>query len=62
MIIFMIPFFYLTQKMANEKESKAKEGMKMMGLTDSTYYISWFITYLIISFETCIIVTFMFCF
>jgi hypothetical protein len=36
--------------MANEKESKAKEGMKMMGLTDSTYYISWFITYFMISF------------
>jgi hypothetical protein len=32
MIIFIIPFFFLTSKLASEKETKAKEGMKMMGL------------------------------
>ena len=62
MIIFMIPFFYITQKLASEKESKIKEGMKMMGLTDSTYYLSWFITYLLISTFTSMIVTYMLCF
>jgi hypothetical protein len=35
--------------MASEKESKAKEGMKMMGLNDSTYYLAWFILYFTIS-------------
>lgn len=45
MIVFLIPFYYLTSKIASEKESKAREGMKMMGLQDSVYYLSWFILY-----------------
>lgn len=52
MIIFLIPFFYLTSRVASEKESKAKEGMKMMGLKDSTYYLAWFINYMFISMVT----------
>jgi hypothetical protein len=32
MIIYWIPLYYITQKLASEKESKAREGMKMMGL------------------------------
>ena len=30
-----------------EKESKVKEGMKIMGLSELTYFFSDFITYLI---------------
>ena len=57
LIIFKIPYFYLTSKIASEKESKAKEGMKMMGLRDSTYYLAWFICYMSISTLTSLIVT-----
>jgi hypothetical protein len=57
MIIFKIPYFYLTSKIASEKESKAKEGMKMMGLRDSTYYLAWFILYMSISVFTSLVVT-----
>ena len=57
MIIFKIPYFYLTSKIASEKESKAKEGMKMMGLRDSTYYFAWFILYMSISVFTSLVVT-----
>lgn len=57
MIIFKIPYFYITSKIASEKESKAKEGMKMMGLRDSTYYLSWFILYMTISIFTSLVVT-----
>lgn len=53
----MTPFFYITSKMASEKESKSKEGMKMMGLNDSTYYLAWFILFSLISFFTSIIVS-----
>jgi hypothetical protein len=53
MIIYLIPFYYLTSKLASEKESKAREGMKMMGLTDDTYYLAWFIHFLFI----CIIIS-----
>lgn len=59
MIIMLIPFYYLVSKIASEKESKAREGMKMMGLNDSTYYISWFIVYSLISILTCTILTIM---
>jgi hypothetical protein len=53
----LIPFYYLTSKIAAEKESKAREGMKMMGLTDSTYYLSWFIVYSVIALVTCLLLT-----
>lgn len=62
MIIFKIPFFYITSKIASEKESKSKEGMKMMGLNDSTYYLAWFILFFFISFVTSLIVSMITCF
>ena len=33
----------MVSKLAEEKESKAREGMKMMGLRDQTYYAAWVI-------------------
>jgi len=59
MIIYLIPFYYITSKIASEKESKSREGMKMMGLTDSTYYLSWFIVFLVICSITSVTVTIM---
>jgi ATP-binding cassette subfamily A (ABC1) protein 3 len=55
----LIPFYYITSKIASEKESKAREGMKMMGLTDGTYFLSWFIFYGGICFITALIMTIM---
>jgi hypothetical protein len=52
MFIYLIPFYYLTSKIASEKESKSREGMKMMGLEDSTFFLSWFILFLAISVVT----------
>jgi len=43
MCIFMLPLYYMITKLAEEKESKAREGMKMMGLNDKTYFVAWFI-------------------
>lgn len=40
MCIFMLPLYYMITKLAEEKESKAREGMKMMGLNDKTYFVS----------------------
>jgi hypothetical protein len=59
MIIYIAPYFYIVSKMASEKESKAKEGMKMMGLNDVTYYVAWFILYLTISIIVSLLVTIM---
>lgn len=57
LFIFLVPYFYLVTKIAAEKESKAREGMKMMGLTDGTYYLSWFIIYTIISLLIGLVIT-----
>ena len=43
--------------MAEEKESKAREGMKMMGLKDATYYCSWITLFTFIMLYTSIVVT-----
>jgi ATP-binding cassette subfamily A (ABC1) protein 3 len=45
MVVFLIPLYYIVSKLAEEKESRSREGMKMMGLNDFTYYLSWFIFY-----------------
>jgi hypothetical protein len=52
MIIQLIPFYYLTLKISSEKENKSREGMKMMGLTDGTYYLALFIFYAVITLFT----------
>ena len=35
--------------MVGEKETKARQGMKIMGLTDGTYYLAWFIHFFVLS-------------
>ena len=48
MFTFLIPLYYMVSKLAEEKEGKSREGMKMMGLKDSSYFLSWFIFHLIL--------------
>ena len=48
MCIFLLPLYYMVTKVAEEKESRGREGMKMMGLRDETYFIAWFIFLLLI--------------
>jgi len=48
----------MVTRLAEEKESKGREGMKMMGLSDSTYYAGWFIfNGLIVTFISVLIVS-----
>ena len=35
--------------MVGEKENKSKEGMKIMGLKESIYFLSYFIQYIVIN-------------
>jgi hypothetical protein len=48
MFTFLIPMYYLVSKLAEEKESKSREGMKMMGLKDSAYFLSWWVFFVIL--------------
>jgi hypothetical protein len=43
MCIYLLPLYYTVTKLAEEKESKAREGMKMMGLRDQSYYLAWLV-------------------
>jgi hypothetical protein len=44
MLSFLYPVSRTVRALVVEKETRVKEGMKMMGLTDTTYNLSWFIT------------------
>jgi ABC-type multidrug transport system fused ATPase/permease subunit len=44
----MYPFSRLVKEIVEEKEERIKEGMKTMGLTDTVFWWSWIITYIII--------------
>ena len=48
MFTFLIPLYYMVSKLAEEKEGKSREGMKMMGLKDSSYFLSWWVFHLIL--------------
>ena len=64
---FIIPFFIMVAymcslclyvyRMVSEKESRAKEGMKIMGLGEGIYFLSYFLQYLVINFFVSIINT-----
>ena len=59
MFTFLIPLYYITSKLAEEKESKSREGMKMMGLKDSTYFLSWMTTYATVIFVMSLLIAIM---
>ena len=48
-IAYALPLSINIYRLVKEKESRAKEGMKIMGLKESTYFLSYFIIYLIVN-------------
>lgn len=47
MLAFLYPVSQIVRGLVIEKETRVKEGMKMMGLTDLVYNLSWLITLLV---------------
>jgi hypothetical protein len=48
MLLMYVPILYTTVgKMVKEKENRVRESMKIMGLTDTPYWLSWFAFYTI---------------
>lgn len=45
LLIFIAPQYRLVGFVTEEKASRAREGMKIMGLSDTPYWTSWFIYY-----------------
>ena len=56
-IAYMCPLCLYIYRMVAEKESRAKEGMKIMGLSEGTYFLSYFLQYLVINVVVSIINT-----
>lgn len=48
LLIYILPMYRLISNVVAEKESRARESMKMMGLTDFSYWLSWAVYYFII--------------
>jgi len=49
LLIFFTPMYRMISFIIDEKSSRAREGMKIMGLTDTPYWLSWFVYYFIVS-------------
>lgn len=49
LLIYILPMYRLISMIVSEKESKARESMKMMGLNDFSYWLSWWIYYIVIT-------------
>jgi hypothetical protein len=45
LVMYIPPVYNLVFLIVKEKESKTKESMRMMGLTDFPYWLSWFMFY-----------------
>lgn len=45
LLIFIAPQYRFIGMVTSEKASRAREGMKIMGLKDAPYWLSWFIYY-----------------
>lgn len=56
----MLAYLRLVNGIMREKEKKIKEGMKIMGLRASAFYLAWFLTYFVISLVTSIFVSLIF--
>ena len=46
---YIPPVYNMTFKIVREKESRTKETMRIMGMTDLPYWLSWFVFYTIIN-------------
>jgi len=53
----IIIFLRMTYGMLIEKEKKIREGMKIMGMSNTSFYLSWIITYLLIYLVVSILVS-----
>jgi len=45
LLIFIPPVYNTVFLIVREKESRAKESMRMMGMRDSSYWLSWYVYY-----------------
>lgn len=49
LIAYIPPVYNTVFHLVKEKESRTKESMRMMGMTDTAYWLSWFCYYTLIN-------------
>ena len=49
LLAYIPPVYNMTFKIVREKETRAKETMRIMGMTDLPYWMSWFVFYTLIN-------------
>ena len=57
-IAYALPLTINIYRIVKEKETRAKEGMKIMGLSELTYFLSYFIIYFVINLIYSVVITF----
>lgn len=48
-LIYILPVYQSVYSIVKEKETRSKEGMRMMGMSDTAYWLSWFVHYTLIN-------------
>jgi hypothetical protein len=61
-LMYIMPIHRMIMRIVSEKHTKIREVMRMMGLSDTTYWASWFVFYTIIVTIISLLSTFMICF
>lgn len=56
-LLFILPVFNMVFFIVKEKEQRVKESMRMMGMSDFPYWMSWFAYYTIINTITSFLAT-----
>ena len=49
LLVFIPPVYNMVFMLVKEKESRIKESMRMMGMKDCAYWLSWYVYYTAIS-------------
>jgi hypothetical protein len=47
LLVYILPVGKMIERVVSEKESRARESMKIMGMSDAAYWLSWFLYYTI---------------
>jgi len=56
-LMYLIPVYRITFRIVSEKESRARESMRMMGLQDSSYWLSWLTYYFLLVSTISLVIT-----
>ena len=54
-LMFIPPVYNMVSLLVREKETRIKESMKMMGMGEAAYWLSWYVYYTLVSLVICLL-------